>query len=164
MKHFLLLILCLALFSCKTKQAAVIPPAEFKEKVVERLVPYRVPADSAQFYALLACDSLNNVILKEFSEFKSKGMESSFSLIQNKLSYGVHNRIDTVYIKVADTTRVSKIPYPVEIPVKVNELTKFQTFQIKVAWGTEIVLLCLILFGIFKWQNIFNSITKIIKK
>ncbi len=160
MKNFLLLIISLALFSCKSKLPVAVPPAEFKEKIVERLVPYQVPADSAQFYALLECDSLNNVILKEFSEYKSKGMDSQFALNHNKLSYIIHRQTDTVYVKAADSIRIEKIPYPVKVPVKVNELTQFQSIQIKIAWVAEIVILCFIAFGIIKWKNIFNIIKK----
>jgi len=165
MKHFLPLILILAFFSCRSKQPVAVPPAEYREKITERLVPYPVPPDSAQFYALMECDSLNNVILKAFTELKSKGMQSSVSFNQGKLSYDVQNRPDTVYVHVADTTRAEKIPYPVYVPVvkKVNELTKFQYFQMKVALGAEIVLLCLILFGLFKLKDIFNIIKNLIK-
>ena len=156
MKYFSLLIFCMVIFSCKTKQPAVVPPAEYKEKIVERMVTYQVPADSTQLYALLACDSLNNVILKEYSEYKSKGIESQFSLSQNRLSYNTYKQSDTVYVKVADTTRVSKIPYAVEVPVKINELTKFQSFQIRVAWIAETIILCLVVFGVVRYKNILK--------
>jgi len=168
-KTILLCVLCLfclwLFFSCKSPKPVVLPPAEYREKIVERLIPYLVPADSALFLALLECDSLNHVILKEFSEYKSRGMESSFSLSQNKLSYNVNRQIDTVYIKTADTTRVEKIPYPVmvEVPVKVNELTKFQKFQTEAALVAEFAILCYIVFGI-KWGKIINIIKNLIKK
>jgi len=150
-------------FGCKSPKPVVLPPAEYKEKVVERLVPYEIPADSTQFYALLACDSLNNVILKEFSEYKGKAVESLFSLNQNKLNYNTYRPPDTVYVKASDSIRIEKTPYPVEVPVKVNELTRFQSFQIKVAWITEIAIICLIAFLLLKINN-FSIIKNLIKK
>jgi len=163
MKHLLTLLSCVAfLFSCKAPKQPAVPPAEFKEKIVERLVPYQVPADSAQFYALLECDSLNHVILKEFSELKSKGVQSSFSLNQNALSYNAYRPPDTGYVKATDSVRIEKIPYAVEVPVKVNELTKFQAFQIQIAWILEIAAVCYLAFRI-NWKNIFNTIKNLIK-
>ena len=164
MKHFFIILsVCLSLLSCKSNRPAAVPPAEIREKVVERLIPYEIPADSTQFYALLECDSLNNVILKEFSEYKGSRIESNFSLNQNKLLYNTYRQSDVGYVKATDSIRIEKIPYPVEVPVKVNELTKFQSFQTKFALAAEILMLCYIalrMLGI----NIFNSIKNLIKK
>lgn len=163
MKKFLLLIISIFLCSCKTKQPYVVPPAEYKEVIVERLVPYETPADSTQFYALLACDSLNNVILKEYSEYKSQRIESQLSLNQNTLTYNTYHPPDTVYVKATESIRTEKIPYPVEVPVKVNELTKFQSFQMKAAWTMEIILVCFIAFSVIR-TDIFSIIKNLIKK
>lgn len=154
--------ICLTLFSCKSPKPAVLPPAEYREIIVERLVPYALPADSTQFYALLACDSLYNVVLKEFSEYKSGRIESQLSLNQDTLSYNTYHPPDTVYVKVADSSRVEKIPYAVKVPVEVNKLTKFQSTQIKIAWGVEIAGLLYLIFGI-KWRNIINILKNILK-
>jgi len=164
MKHFLLLALCLLLFSCKSKQA-VVPPAEYKERITERLVSYYLSSDSAYLYALLECDSMNNITLRELSELKTKRMQTELQLSGNMLTYTARTERDTAYIKVADTTSIITIPCPVMIPIekKVNELTKLQSFQIKAAWVTEIVLLCFIVFGVMK-INIFNIIKNLIKK
>ena len=163
MKRFLLLALDVFLCSCKTKHSFVMPPAEVKEVIVERLVAYELPADSAHFQALLACDSLNNVFLKEISEYKSQRYESLFSLNENVLSYNLYRPPDTVYVKATDSIRTEKIPYPVEVPVKVNELTKFQSFQIKAAWTLETILVCFIVFSAIR-TDIFSIIKNLIKK
>jgi len=163
MKYFLLLVLCLTFFSCKSKWLAVAPPAEFREKIVERLVPYPVTSDSAYLYALLECDSMSNITLKELSELKSKRMQTELWLNGNALTYMAKTIIDTVFIPVTDTVRLEKIPYPVEVPVKVNELTKLQSFQIKVAWIAEILMLCYVALRMMK-IDIFNIIKNLIKK
>lgn len=163
MKHFFIILFCLSLFSCGSKQQFVVPPAEIKEVIIERMVPYEVPADSTKFYALLECDSLNNVILKEFSEYKSKSIASDLLFSLNRLYYNTYRLPDIGYIKVVDSTRIEKIPYPVEVPVRVNELTKLQSFQIKVAWIAEILILCYVAFRITR-TNIFNIIKNLIKK
>lgn len=166
MKQFLLLLIVgMALFSCKTEQPFVVPPAEYKETIVERLVPYPVPTDSAQIRALLACDSLNNVILKEFSEYKSGRIESLFLLSQNELSYTAKTKEETGYVAASDTIREIKVPYAVTVEktVKVNQLTKFQSIQITIAWVAETAILCYIIFGI-KWGNIISKIKNLIIK
>jgi hypothetical protein len=144
MKHFLLLfMLCLAVFSCRSSKQPVInaPPAEIRERIVERLVAYQVPVDSAEFHARFECDSLNNVILKEFSEYKTKGMESQFAITHSQLAYKMITKTDTVYIMARDSIRTETIPYKVEVPVEINKLTKWQSIQIKAAYVSELLIL-----------------------
>ena len=162
MKKFFLLIICPVLFSCNSNRPVILPPAEYREKVVERPVPYPVPGDSTQFYALLACDSLNNVILKEFSEYKSGRIESRFSLRQNMLSYNTYRPPDTVYVMAKDSIRIENIPYKVEVPVEVNKLTRYQSFQVKAAVAAELLILGW-LASKLNWKNIIKSITNIFK-
>ena len=166
MRYFLFIILVFfSLTSCGTEQQLTVPPAEIREVIIERLVPYELPADSTHFYALLECDSLNNVILKEFSEYKSARIASDFLLSLNRLNYNTYRLSDTVYIRVTDSIRIEKIPYPVEIieKVKVNELTKFQSTQIKIAWIAEVAVLLYLIIGI-KWGNIIKLIKNLINK
>jgi len=165
MKHFLILfMLCVVSFGCRTGKppGTSISSAEIRERVVEKLVPYRLPADSAQFYALLACDSLNNVILQEVSEWKGKNMQSEFSLKENALLYRVVEKSDTIYILAKDSIRYEQIPYKVEVPVEVNQLTRYQSFQVKAAIITELLILGW-LASKLNWKNIIKSITNIIK-
>jgi hypothetical protein len=98
-------------------------------------VTVEIPADSAVLSALLECDSLNNVRLVEIDELKSKRVESSFNLStagnkQSSLNYVVRTVFDTVYISTKDSIIYQEVPLRVEIPVEVNRLTGWQSFQI----------------------------------
>ena len=71
--------------------------------VVERLIPVTIPADSAWLYALMECDSLNNIVIKQLSESKTKNTQTSYTLTQTGkqalLNYTAQTRPDTVYLK-----------------------------------------------------------------
>ena len=166
MKNLLfILLLSIIAFSCRSRPEAIVLQGEVKEKVVERLVPYALPEDSTRLVALLECDSLNQVIIKELSEVKSGKIQSGLSLTGGIFDYSTYHPPDTVYVPAKDSIIYIRDLYPVyvEMPIEVNKLTKLQSFQIRVAWIAEIILLCYLAFG-FKWGNIFNKIRNLIKK
>ena len=158
------LLLFILLSACRSRPEVTIPPSEIREKVVERLVPYALPEDSTRLTALLECDSLNQVIIKELNEVKSGKIQSDLSLDGGKFSYGTYHPPDTVYVPAKDSIVYRKEPYPVEVPIKVNELTREQTFQVWIARTGEAVLLIYFLFGIGgKWKGLISLIKKLIK-
>ena len=57
--------------------------------MVEKLVPYALPEDSAKIRALLECDKNGKVVLKWFDEEHSKRMSLQFSLdsLGNPIDY-----------------------------------------------------------------------------
>lgn len=71
----------------------------------ETLVPFAVPGDSLTLRALLECDSLNNVLIRSFSEDKSKNMSSSFSLENGIFSLQAKTHPDTVYLKQLEKSK-----------------------------------------------------------
>lgn len=117
-------------FSCKTPQPVTQVPIKTIEKVVERLVPVSMPADSTSFYALLECDSMNNVVLKQLNEQKSKGIKSDFNFNNGRLDYNAKTVPDTVYIPAKDSIIYKEIPVEVPRIVEVNVLSTWQTIQI----------------------------------
>lgn len=123
-----LLLLC----GCKTAQKAVIEvPIIYKERIVERLVPVRVSDDSLSMSALFTCDSLNQVVLRQLSEEKTKGVKSQFDFSNGLLNYHVVAVHDTVFIAAKDSFIYKEVPIDVNVPVVVNKLTKWQIIQIK---------------------------------
>ena len=164
MKHLLIILLISILaFSCRSRPETVVLQGETKEKIVERLVPYTIPGDSAHFYALLECDSLNRVMMKNYSEIKGKGIESKIELKDNLLSFSSYKPPDTGFVQARDSIRYERVPYKVEVPVKVNELTRWQWIQIRVAYIAELLILGYFAFQI-KWGKIFKTIINLIKK
>jgi len=137
-------IMAVAIFGCKTQRPAIVEvPVQYKERIVERLVPVQLPADSSNFYALLECDSTNQVILKELSEEKTKRVQSQVSFNNGLLKYLTVTVRDTVFLSAKDSIIYKEIPVRVEIPVEVNKLTQWQVLQI---WAGRILLLAVVLF------------------
>ena len=147
-----LLIISLMLFafaSCKTTQQPVITvPIEYKERIVERLVPVELPADSADIRALFECNNLNQVILKELAEAKSKRIKSLFSFNNGLLKYDFKTSLDTVYVPGKEITITRDVPVYVNVPgPEVNKLTKWQSTQIMAG---RLFFGLILLYGIIK--------------
>lgn len=128
-----ILVIALVLLSgCKTVQTPVTQvPINYKERIVERLVPVKVGDDSLSILALFECDSDKQVILKQLKEAKSKGVESGFTFDNGQLKYNAKTIHDTVYIAAKDSFIYQEVPVKVAVPVEVNKLTKMQVVQIK---------------------------------
>lgn len=150
MRMFIFLLVTLLLFSCKSPQPVSQVPIVEREKIVERLVPVAVPADSTAIFALFECDSLNNVIMKQLAEHKSKGVESDFSFNDGRFNYNAKTKPDTVYIPVADSVKYKEIPVEVVRTVKVNELTRWQTIRMHIGDATIAILGFALVFFIIK--------------
>jgi hypothetical protein len=153
MRKLFLILAAVALFGCKTQQPAVTEvPIQYREKVVERLVPVSVPADSSALVALFACDSANQVILKDLNETKSKLIQSQFYFQAGKLKYNIKTVRDTVYVPVKDTSVSKEVPVKVEVVKEVNVLSWWQTGQIHLG---RLFLTILMAYGVYrflKWK------------
>ena len=147
------IILTLAtLYSCRTaKQTSTSIETKYDSIVVEKLVPYALPEDSAKIRALLECDKNGKVVLKWFDEEHSKRMSLQFSL--DSLGYlltTAKTEPDTVYLPQT-TINVGKNSISqsvVTIPVE-NKLSWWQTTLIwtgGIAWIIGIVVL-------ISWSN-----------
>lgn len=142
------------LASCKTaKQPVITVPIQYKEKIVEKLVPVKLPADSTNIMALFECDSTNQVILKELTEVKSKRIQSLFSFNDGQLKYKAKTALDTVYIPGKDIYIDRDVPVYVNVPgPEVNKLTDWQIIQI---YAGRLLLGLFLAFGIYmllKWK------------
>lgn len=155
----LLPLLLLGLASCGTPQKLPVTevPIQYKEKIVERLVPVEIPADSAIIAALFACDSTNQVYLKELSEKKSGGQSNS-AFKDGKLTYKLIIRHDTVFVQAKDSIIYKEIPVKIPVEVRVNFLTKWQGFQIV---GFRVLAVALVLWLFLKyWKNKVSTVFK----
>ena len=138
-----------ALVCCKTTQQPVVTvPIEYKERIVERLVPVELPVDSANILALFECNDLNQVIMKELTEVKSKRIQSLFSFNAGQLKYSAKTDLDTVYVKGKDIYIYRDVPVYINVPgPEVNVLTKWQSTQIM---GGRLFFGIILAFGIYK--------------
>jgi hypothetical protein len=146
-------IIVIGLVGCKAVQQPVVTvPIQYKERIVERLVPVKINNDSLKLRAMFECDSLNRVVLKQSKEAKSKGVESSFSFDNGVLDYSAETVHDTVYVAAKDSFIYKEVPVYVNVPVEVNKLTKWQGTQIMAG---RLLLLIVLAFGIYrllKWK------------
>lgn len=143
----------LFLAGCKTQQQAVVEvPVQYKEKIVEKLVPIQIPADSSSISALFECDSTNKVIMKQLSEEKTKRIQSQFNFENGLLKYKAFTLHDTVYIPGKETTIYKEVPIKVEVVKEVNKLTTWQRGQMHIG---RLFLTLLMAYGVYrllKWK------------
>ncbi len=141
--------------ACKTAKMPTVKPVQvqYKERVVERLVPIEMPGDSSAIQALFECDSLNNVIMKELTEEKTKRVESKVSFSDGLLSYKTIVKRDKAYLPSKDSIVYQEVPVEVPVPVEVNKLTKWQKMQINAGrLFLTLLVAALIYFG-FKYRT-----------
>ncbi|MCL1942800.1 MAG: hypothetical protein FWF54_04540 [Candidatus Azobacteroides sp.] len=130
MKHYCpIIILLISLISCKTQKMIEVPVKE-SERITERLVPVVLSPDSALFDAFLACDSLNNVYIRQLSETRTQGITGNWQMEDNRLVYKTIVKRDTVYLPQTEKERYVEVPVKVEVIKEVNVLTGWQNFQV----------------------------------
>lgn len=120
------------LSGCKTAQVPVKEvPVQYKERVVERLVPVELPQDSSSVLALFECDSLNNVIMKELNEVKTKRIQTAYTYRDGALSYRLNAIPGIINVRATDSIVLKEVPIKVPVPYEVNKLTWLQRIQIR---------------------------------
>lgn len=160
MKKIILLALLIALLlGCQTHKTLVKEvPIQYKEKVITRLVKVKPNDDSIRMKAMFECDSLNQVVLKSVSEQKTPGVSSNTNFANGLFDYKMVVVHDTVYVEAKDSLIYKEVAVKIEVPVEVNRLTKWQTFQI--------MFNRILFFGLVVWMIIhyLNPITTVFKK
>ncbi len=141
-----------ALCSCRTaKQAFTSTETKYDSIVVEKLLPYALPEDSAKIRALLECDKNGKVVLKWFDEEHSKRMSLQFSLDSlGNLLTSAKTEPDTVYLPQT-TINVGKKSISqsvVTVPVE----KKLSWWQTTLIWSGGIAWLVAII-ALVHWSN-----------
>ncbi|MGV8136504.1 MAG: hypothetical protein AB2L20_14945 [Mangrovibacterium sp.] len=154
----LLIILLIALAGCKSRQLIQPVPVQYREVVKERIVAADLPSDSASIIALFECDSLNRVIMRELSEEKSKRIQSQYSFRDGVLMYRIQAIPGKAFVTVTDTFRTREIPIAVKVPVEVNRLTKWQSWQIM---SFRILATIALLYALFKTSFVGKLLGKL---
>lgn len=140
MKYILYISILFAFTSCKVVEYV---PVESEVHIVDRYVDVEVPADSSSIYALLECDSLNRVYVKQLKEKSSANATHDFKLTDNQLSILFKSDPPPVKAVVRDSTVYVNIPYP--IPGPTVEVYKQTWWQTTLMWIGIIALLLLLL-------------------
>lgn len=171
MKHLIyitaiFLILGIWLTSCKTQQLTSSTETKYDSIVIEKLIPYALPEDSAKIRALLECDKSGKVVLKWFDEEHTKRMRLQFSL--DSLGYlmtTAKTELDTVYLPHT-IINVGKNSISQSIAAIYIE-KKLSWWKAALIWTGGIVWLIAIIALIY-WTNqktdLLNKLWKLIKK
>ena len=149
MRHFIcitaiFLILGIWLTSCKTQQLTSNTETKYDSIVIEKLIPYALPEDSANIRALLECDENGKVVLKWFDEEHSKRMKMQFSF--DSLGYlftSAKTKLDTVYLPQA-TINIGKKNISQSITT-VSVDKKLNCCQIVLIWTGGVVWIIIII-------------------
>jgi len=162
------IILTLAtLCSCRTaKQTSTSTETKYDSVVVEKLVPYALPEDSAKIRALLECDKNGKVALKWFDEEHSKRMSLQFSLDSlGNLLTTAKTEPDTIYLPqtTINVGKKSVSQSVVTLPVE-KKLNCWQTTLIWTGGITWVVGIIALLYWSNKKTNWMSLLWKLIKK
>ena len=149
----ILVVAMLVMAGCKAVQPPINDvPINYKETIVERLVPHKLNIDSLKLRAKFECDSLNRVVMKGSQEQKRSGLESNLSFENGELKYNANTNPDTIYITAKDRIIERDVPVRVEVPVEVNKLTGWQYFQIYAGRLLLSFLLGYAIYRLLKWK------------
>lgn len=113
MKHLIYILFVFTfLTSCKVVEYVTVP-AESTIQIVDRYVEIEIPADSSTITALLACDSLNRVYIKELSKQGTSNVTQEVQLTDNVFTVDFWSNPPNASVQVRDTFIYQQVPYPV---------------------------------------------------
>ncbi|WP_071146166.1 hypothetical protein [Bacteroides ihuae] len=164
---FGIILTLVTLCSCRTaKQISSNVETKYDSIVVEKLVPYALPEDSAKIRALLECDKNGKVVLKWFDEEHSKRMSLQFSLDSlGNLLATAKTEPDTVYLPqtTINVGKKSVSQSVVTVPVE-KKLNWWQTTLIWTGAITWLAAIIALLYWSNKKTNWMSLLWKLIKK
>lgn len=161
----LLIALMLVMVGCKATQPTMVELKNEKQiRIVDTLV--KVVPDSSTLKALLECDSLGRVRLKQLTELSLKNIGLDVTVDSNNtLSVKAKgNGLERRRIEATAEVREKPVPYPVE--KRVNYLTSWQWFQVWVGRIACIMVLLYLLWNIagLKKVRLLNVLARAFKK
>jgi ABC-type dipeptide/oligopeptide/nickel transport system permease component len=171
MKHLIyitaiFLILGIWLTSCRTQQLTSNAETKYDSIVIEKLIPYALPEDSAKIRALLECDENGKVVLRWFDEEHTKSVKLQFKLDSlGNLLANFETARDTVYLPVKETTvgkkAMTQSIVTREVEKKLNWWQKLFLWTGVITWIVGIVIL---VYWSNKKKNSLSLLLKFIKK
>jgi len=163
---FGVILMLATLYSCRTaKQISSSTETKYDSIVVEKLVPYALPEDSAKIRALLECDKNGKVVLKWFDEEHSKRMSLQFSLDSlGNLLTTAKTEPDTVYLPqtTINVGKKSVSQSVVTLPVE-KKLSWWQTTLIWTGGIAWLVIIVVLMYWINKETGWLGLLWKLIR-
>jgi hypothetical protein len=169
MKNYLTLIILIISFAgCKTIKTVSVKD---ETTIHERVVTIPVPQDSATIQIQFSVESpkkavdtnwgwwslipdpipMSRIAISDYSEVKSKNVETSFKLKDNKVSIAFKTTRDTIRVVVTDTLRKKEIPIIITKEKMVEKrLSWLQRSLIYSGIAFYILIILIVLFKILK--------------
>lgn len=142
----LMLISVLLLSSCRVNQPVTEVPIRTEVRVIEKLVPVTIPADSSSLQALFKCDSTNQVIMTLLGQSQTANMSQSFQFNNGVLDLNSKIPPKIIYLPSKDSIIYQDRPIKVPYPVTTNVLYWWQT---TLMW-LGVVFIILVVIAVFK--------------
>lgn len=157
-------VLCLMLVGCKATQPTIVEAKSEKIRtVVDTLV--KIIPDSSLVQALLDCDSLGRVRMRQISKLQLQGINIDMQLDGNNLTVTAKGK-DTEKRRVEVVAERKEIPVPYPVVTKVNYLTSWQWFMVWV--GRIACIMVLLYLGVKllggKQTILLNTLARAFKK
>lgn len=136
----------LMLTACSKKISPAIPTRE-SSVTIDSLKPVVLPSDSSMMRALFECDSAGKVILRDYTELKSKGIESSVVYLNGEIRYKNIVKHDTVYVPYREKAVIQECD-PIIVKQVDIQIKPLAWWQRALMWEggifTVIVIWCII--------------------
>lgn len=117
-----------ALAGCKAKAPVTQVPVMSRVELRPRLVPVRIPDDSALLRLQLECDSAKGLLITALDELKGTAVKTGLTFNEGILVYGSRFKPSVQYIPVLDSIVERGVPIEVIRTVEVNVLYGWQKF------------------------------------
>lgn len=110
----------------------------------ETLVPFANPADSLTLTALLECDSMSNILIRELDEYKSDRFSTRLSVNKGQIEYRIKKSNDTVYVPVKEKQEMSSTDKHIhEVIIEKENIRGLFWWSGLVAWVLLIIWLAI---------------------
>lgn len=139
--------------ACSKKISPAIPTRE-SSVTIDSLKPVILPSDSSIMRALFECDSAGKVILRDYTELKSKGIESSVVYLNGEIKYKNIVKHDTVYVPYRDKAIIQECD-PIIVKQVEIQIKPLAWWQEALMWMGAIWLIVIIIFIIWMLRRIW---------
>lgn len=151
-KYIVIFLLAITIIpGCKSKESITQVPVKTETRIIEKLVPVTLPADSSNIVALFKCDSTNQVIMQQLNESKTNRISTQVVFKNGQFRYSTKTTHDTIFIKGKETTLYKEVPVELVKYEKVNELTFWQKLQMYLGRLLCLIALIYIVRIVVKW-------------
>jgi len=152
--------------SCRTPKPSVTTVTKYDSIVIEKLVPYPLPEDTARIRALLECDENGKVVLRWFDEEHTKRVKLQFKLDSlGNLLANFETARDTVYLPVKETTvgkkTITQSIVTREVEKKLSWWQIMLLYTGAIAWIVAIIVLAYWTNKRFNWSSFLLKLIKL---